>query len=287
MKKNLFSIMMFTSVLSFAQIMMNPAATHYNNPYQVTVSGNGTIYYTTDGSVPTLSSNSAINNVQITVDNNKQIKAFVVNSQGATSAIFSKKYYTGNLPTSAIYFKPPSTWTMGAGVMIDMVNPNSVNGGVIDTFWPGLAMTNTGCEGWYKYNYFYENANVRFTNNSIFESFGGISTSLIPVGNLVYYDFTNGEITTPPACLFLSNAENDKKNFTLIKVYPNPVTAILKVNSEIDFKEYEILDATGKSVEINHFKSKEISVSNLVSANYYLKLTDSKRNSTILKFIKK
>jgi hypothetical protein len=287
MKKFLLTVLMITSKLLFCQISIIPQATHYNNPYLATIYGSGTIYYTTDGSTPTINSSSAVNNVQININQNKEIKAFVVNSQGIASSVLSKKYYVGTLPTSIIYFKPPSTWTMGVGVFIDMVNPNSVNGGVVDAFWPGFQMINTGCEGWYRYNSYYDNANVRFTNNSMYENFGGISTNLIPVGNLVYYDFSNGSIINPPSCLLLNTSENDKKNYTLLKVYPNPVTEILKISSEIDFRDYEILDTSGKSIQTKSLKSKEISVSNLVSGNYYLKLIDSKNNSTILKFIKK
>ncbi len=60
---------------------MLPAGTHYYDPYQATVLGNGTIYYTTDGSTPTLNSNSAINTVQVSIDQNKEIKAFLVDGQ--------------------------------------------------------------------------------------------------------------------------------------------------------------------------------------------------------------
>ena len=60
MKKNLLLASCFVSSFLFSQITMLPAGTHYYDPYQATVSGNGTIYYTTDGSTPTLNSNSAI-----------------------------------------------------------------------------------------------------------------------------------------------------------------------------------------------------------------------------------
>ena len=69
---------------------MSPFPNHYYNPYQVTINGNGTIYYTTDGSTPTISSSSAVNNVQISIDQNKEIKAFLVNGQGSSSPVISK-----------------------------------------------------------------------------------------------------------------------------------------------------------------------------------------------------
>lgn len=286
MKRLLFYISIFFTSQLYSQITIEPATTHYTNPYNANIYGSGTIYYTTDGSTPTLSSSSALNNVQIPINTNKEIKAFLVNSQGVNSAVFTQKYYVGTLPTSKIYFKPPSTWTMGVGIFVDMVNPNAVNGGVVDSFWPGFQMTNTGCDGWYRYNAYYENANVRFTNNTLYEFLGGLSTGLIPVGNLVYYDFTNGAISNPPACLILGTGETDKKPITLVKVYPNPISEILKVHTEIDFQEYEIIDMTGKMIFKNKF-SKEISVSHLSSGTYFIKLKNKDGNSTLLKFIKK
>lgn len=85
MKKLLLFVLNISSLLLFSQVTINPIATHYTDPYPVTLSGNGTIYYTTDGSTPTLSSNSGINNVQITINQNKEIKAFLVDGQGNSS----------------------------------------------------------------------------------------------------------------------------------------------------------------------------------------------------------
>lgn len=265
---------------------MSPGGTHYNDPYQVTVSGNGTIYYTTDGTTPTLNSNSVINSLQVTINQNKEIKAFLVNGQG-TSSIFTKKYYTGTIQTANIFFKVPSTWTNGGCVMVDMVNPNSINGSVIDTFWPGFTMTNTGCEGWYKTTKNFENANVSFNNCTTFSNIPtSISTNLTPMGSTVYYDFTNGEISNPPSCLFL-NTNETHKNITLVKVYPNPVSDVLKINTNKDFKDYEIIDVSGKIISKNQLSSKEISLSHLTAGNYFIKLKDQQGNVTLLKFIKK
>ncbi|MBW8523443.1 chitobiase/beta-hexosaminidase C-terminal domain-containing protein [Chryseobacterium chendengshani] len=288
MKKKLFSVFIFISIFCSSQINMIPAGTHYDNAYPVTISGNGTIYYTTDGSTPTFSSSSGTNNVQITINQNKEIKAFLMDGQGNVSPVFARKYYTGTLPLATIYFKPPSTWTNGACVITDMVNPNSVNGGVVDIFWPGPQMQNTGCDGWYKFGGYYENANLTFTNCFMMNiPPAAISTNTIPAGSIIYYDFTNGAISNPPSCLFLSTSENKSRNFMMVKIYPNPVTDILKINSNIDFRAYEIVDISGKIISSNKFSSKEISVTHIISGNYFIKLKDGKGNETLLKFLKK
>lgn len=267
---------------------MIPVGTHYSNPYQATVSGNGTIYYTTDGTTPTLSSNSGINSVSIAINQNKEIKAFLVDGQGSTSAIFTRKYYTGAIQTANIYFKVPSSWTNGGCAMIDMVNPNSVNGSVVDNIWPGSSMVNTGCEGWYKLVRNFENANVSFNNCTfVFNIPTTITTNMIPMGSTIYYDFTNGEISNPPSCLFLNTNETEAKNIALVKVYPNPVSDFLKINSTKDFKDYEIIDTSGKIISKNPISSNEISISHLTSGNYFIKLKDLQGNVIFLKFIKK
>lgn len=288
MKKTLLIALCFSSLFLFSQINMAPQGTHYNDPYQVTISGNGTIYYTTNGTTPTLNSNSGINSLQITIDQNKEIKAFLVDGQGSTSAIFTKKYYTGMIQTANIYFKVPSSWTNGSCAMIDMVNPNSINGFVIDTFWPGFPMTNTGCEGWYKLIKNFENANISFNNCTPVPNIPtSISTNMIPMGSTIYYDFTNGEISTPPSCLFLNTDETKTKNIALIKVYPNPVSDVLKINSTKIFKDYEIIDTSGKTIFKNQITTNEVSINHLASGNYFIKLKDQEGNVIFLKFIKK
>ncbi len=288
MKKISLLASFFLSSLFFSQITISPYANHYNTSYQATITGNGTIYYTTDGSTPTLSSSSATNSVEIPINQNKEIKAFLVNGQGASSAVISKKYYTGSIPTADIYFKAPTTWTSGSCVMIDMVNPNSINGFVIDAFWPGVTMQPAGCEGWYKINRNFENANVSFNNCFPYENFPqAISTGMIPAGSTLYYDFTDGIISTPPSCLFLGSKESlPKGKDVLIKVYPNPVSDILKVNTDRPFQEYEIIDVNGKTVSKDRF-TKEISINHLISGNYFLKLKDAQGDLVLLKFIKK
>jgi len=268
---------------------MNPFPNHYYNPYQVTINGNGTIYYTTDGSTPTISSSSVVNNVQIPINQNKEIKASLVNAQGNPSAVISKKYYTGGIPTADIYFKMPSSWASGSCVMIDMVNPNSIDGFAMDPYyWPGVVMQPAGCESCYKTTGSFESANVRFNNCTLFENIPAtISTNLIPMGSTLYYDFTDGVITTPPPCLFLASNESVSKNKSvLIKVYPNPVSDILKVNTDRNFYEYEITDVNGRVILKDQFM-KEILISQLISGNYFLKLKDSKGDLVLLKFIKK
>jgi len=287
MKKIVLLISALCCTPASSQVSMTPVATHYNSPYQVVLSGNGTLYYTTDGSTPTLNSPSAVNSVQITIDTNKEVRAFVVNS-GAASQVFSKKYYTGALPTTAIYFKMPQGWASGSCAMIDMVNPNAINGSAIDSQWPGSSMTATGCENWYRITRSFNDGTVRFNNCSPFENIPQtLSIGTIPVHEVLCYDFTNGPISNPPSCLYLGTGEKETQPVMVVKVYPNPVSELLILNSDRVFKAYEIVNQEGKVVSNNLLISKEISVSHLVPGNYFIKLKDQQNNTVLLKFIKK
>lgn len=285
MKKLLFFISIFSSAFFFSQINMS-VATHFYNPYQMNIQGNGTIYYTTDGTTPTLSSSSAVNSVNILIDQNKEIKAFLVNNTGNTSAVFTKKYFTGAIPDAHIFFKPPSGWANGACVRVEMLNPNSIDGFVIDNFGSGYSMNNTGCNGWYKITKSFETANVSFTNCYLYQNFpGNIGTPPVPMGSSIYYDFSSGVITNPPSCL-LGTKDVRQKDITLVKVYPNPVADVLQINTDKDFVEYEILDGTGRVISKEKFL-KSIAVHQLISGNYFVKLIDNKNDFVLVKFIKK
>jgi hypothetical protein len=67
-----------------------------------------TIYYTTDGTTPTLTSPSALGSKIFSLTNDTTLKAFVKNTAGAISPIKTEiyKFYTPIL----VYFKKPTTW---------------------------------------------------------------------------------------------------------------------------------------------------------------------------------
>ena len=288
MLKTLFSFLfciLFSNV--DAQIGFNPPLTHYTNPYTVTVSGNGTLYFTTDGSTPTLSSSSSVNNFVVNIDQNKTIKVFLVDGSGTTSAIETKKYYTGNLPSVKIYFKPPSNW-VSACTMSFMENPNSSNGLVYDPIYPGFQMTNTMCQGWFKKEnlpYAYEDGFVYFNNCFPVPNIpGAIDTSGLIVGSVVYYDFSLGPITNPPACL-LATKEADEK-ISLVKIMQNPVAESVQFDTDLKFKEYAILNFEGKIVKKDILKSNAIDVSFLPKGSYFVQLISNAKQNVIIQFIK-
>ena len=106
------------------------------------------IYYTTDGSNPTLTSASAISTKSFTVTQTQTIKAFARDNEGNQSEIISKTYTIGNVPSFTVHFKAPTNWN----------NPKIYywealpTGNLVTTTWPGVTMTKE-CNGWYSYTF--------------------------------------------------------------------------------------------------------------------------------------
>lgn len=284
MIRYLFLIAFLVSAPLFSQgISFNQVATHYTDPYTVTVYGNGTLYYTVDGSNPTLSSASAVNNFSVNINQNTTINVFLVDNQGNTSPTETKKYYTGQLPAAKIFFKPPATWASSC-VSVDMVNPNSVNGSIVDGFFP---MEDAGCQGWLKNeNWRYENANLVFSTNCSFTSPlpGAEYTNLIPAGSIMVYDFTDGVISNPPPCLYLGTLELAKT--VIVKIYPNPVENILHISSELKFERYIIYNSEGRIISEQKLNGENMDISFLGKGNYLLELFSKNKEKAIVKFIK-
>lgn len=266
----------------FCQITFEPYVNHSYQSYDATLSGAGTIYYTTDGSDPTTNSPSGYQQVIISINQNTEIKAILKDNSGQLSYIFSKNFYFGDLPSKTVYFKPPSSW-----------NPNSV------CVWPARVdpetlvdyttaqpMTNTNCEGWYKYTYgFYKSGftfdNCRLSNlDPLYQS-----TPYIETANIIYYDYSAGPISNPPACLLAVN--DPSKKIAVVKIFPNPVQDYINIESDRDFFAYEIIDESGKLVFNKDFKGNKIDISNLKTGLYFIKLKSSGNETNIVKFIKK
>jgi len=106
-----------------------------------------TIYYTLDGTTPTIASPSAIGSVTLSINATKTLKAFVKNTAGVNSVIRTETYTFGTPPTFKVYFKKPSTWN--AAVKIYYWSPTGTAPVVA---WPGVSMTKD-CGDWYSYTF--------------------------------------------------------------------------------------------------------------------------------------
>lgn len=139
-----------------------------------------TIYYTLDGTAPTIASFSAIGTKTLALTANTTLKAFVKNTADVSSAVYTETYTFGTPPTFTVYFKKPSTWN--AAVKVYYWTPTGTAPVVA---WPGIAMTQD-CGDWYKYTF----PSTVSATNLLFND-GTLKTAdLTATAGIKYYDST-------------------------------------------------------------------------------------------------
>ena len=106
-----------------------------------------TIYYTLDGTTPTIASPSAVGSVTLSINATKTLNAFVRNTAGVNSTIRTETYTFGTQPTFTVYFKKPANWN--AAVKVYYWSPTGTAPVVA---WPGVSMTKD-CGDWYSYTF--------------------------------------------------------------------------------------------------------------------------------------
>ncbi len=156
----------------------------------------------------------------------------------------------------------------------------------LDVFPPGSPMTPT-CEGWYKATAKFIKAQFGF-NNCVYipgSPNTNYSEATVITEDTVFYDYSSGPISNPPACLL---AVNDvSKKMAVVKVFPNPVQDYVNIESDKNFVSYEIIDESGKLVDSKDFKFSKIDISNLQPGVYFIKLKSLSNKTNVVKFIKK
>ena len=279
MMKKLLLLSVFVCTQLPAQIGFDPGP-NYNHrlePYTLTLSGTGTIRYTLDGSDPTNLSPSGINSVTIPITQNVTVKAVIFSS----SPVYTEKYYVGPLPIRNVFFKPPPSYS-SVCILPAMTEPKTWNGSWVDFFPPGYPMSAV-CQGWYRATASMDEGSVEF--NNCIPGPGALSTASFFVNSDVFYDYSSGMITNPPACLLVT--DEDYRKTVMVKVYPNPVDHELHLTTDLKISSYEIIDLSGRLFRKENLRGKKLNVSGLVKGNYLVKLIRPDGDPVFLQFIKK
>ncbi len=239
----------------------------------VTLSANvntSTIFYTLDGSTPTINSLSAIGTKLLPITNNTTVKAFVRNIAGVSSAIKTETYTFSAATTLTVFFKPPTTWAGTPKVYYWSPVPA---GSVANVNWPGVNMT-------LDVNGFYKHTIVGPTSiNLIFNNGNSGSSNQTP--NLL--NKTNGYSYTWGVT---AAKEGEFVETPLTSVYPNPVSDILFIEGSSSVFTYQMTSLQGVVVK-QGISAHSINVNDLSEGLYILQVQFENGEQLQQKIIKK
>jgi len=245
-------------------------------------SGTPTIYYTTDGSVPTTASASASSTITLPITSDKTIRAFAENGSGNNSDSKTEVYHFGVLPIGiGMYFKPPTNPTGSWVGATPKIYVWKVANGVTTNLtgaWPGITMTSAG-NGWYKYTILNEtDINVIFNNGS-----GGTTNQTVDLLNITsdkWYEWDSKGFV-----LSVDDKGIVKNDFIL---YPNPTYGTLKIESADKVSKVGVFDIKGALVSFQSVDSnQQIELGNLAPGTYIIKMITEDRKTIFKQIIKK
>jgi hypothetical protein len=232
-----------------------------------------TIYYTLDGTTPTISSSSAVAIKTLSITASTTLKAFVINTAGTSSAIKTEVY--AFVPTLTVYFKPPTTWIGVPKVHYWNAVPA---GSVANTTWPGITMV-ADTNGFYKYTITGPTSiNLIFNNGSS----GTANQTADLLSKTDGYSYTWGASTAK-----LGLKEEVETENTSVSVYPNPVSNVLQISSSSTALDYQIVSMNGMVVQIGKANNNSIDVSDLSNGFYFVKIYFENGQEHQQKIIKK
>ncbi|MCI9843674.1 FN3 associated domain-containing protein [Flavobacterium pectinovorum] len=230
------------------------------------------IYYTTDGSTPTIS--SPVYTAAISIKSNATVKAIAKDVDGLLSGVVSQTYTFLPLGNITIQFLPPSSWT----APINIYHWNAVpKANLADAAWPGKVMTGPNSSGYYTYTF----TNIASTNIIFNRGTGTPQTAdIIGVNKSTCYNMSTGTLVEE-TCANLGVGQIDIESSKVI-LYPNPVLSSFKINVEVS--EVYIYDISGRIVKEfkgSFDKDASFEITNLVNGMYFVstKTIDGKRST--------
>lgn len=85
--------------------------------------------------------------------------------------------------------------------------------------------------------------------------------------------------------LAVVNSTINTEDSDLVNLYPNPASNVLSIDTDLSVDKIEVLDYTGKQIQLINNPSNQIDVSNLLSGSYYLRI-HSNQDQYIHRFVK-
>ena len=235
------------------------------------------VYYTTDGTTPTVS--SSVYSTPINVTATSTIKAIAKDADGLFSGVASQTYTFLAVGNITVRFLPPSSWAKPINVHHWNAIPAANLAG---SSWPGKVMTGPDANGYFTYTF----ANIASTNIIFNRGTGSPQTAdIIGVNKNTCYNMSTGTLVEESCgSLGLETPLNDSAKISL---YPNPVINSFKINGVVS--NLYIYDLNGRIVK-QQSKSLEsntdFDISELIKGIYFVTAKDENGSNFTLKIIK-
>lgn len=257
------------------EISFTPDSNYSPNAINVTITAtdstddNPTLYYTIDGSEPTESSTSASKTVTINITETTTFKVFAKDKDDNASDVVTKTYNIGSIPDLTVYFKPDPNWNITPKIYWWNAMPENT---LADGSWPGIDMQVHDNE-WYKHTFSgVTSINVIFNNGS--GGSGNQTEDITNVSQELWYEWGTGVLST------------SKEELNQVRIYPNPATSFLRIESNIGAESFKINDLLGKEIKSGKILNGQIDVSKLSKGTYLLQLMKGTQKMKAVKFIK-
>ena len=258
------------------KITFNPATNYSATPIDVSITATDStdpspnVYYTIDGSLPTISAASFVSTNTFTISATTTFNILAIDKDGNQTTASQKYTIGGSIPPIVVHFKPLSSW----GIPKIYYWNAMPNGTVPAITWAqSIAMT-AETNGWYQYTFpGVTSVNVIFRNQA-----GTIqSPDLTGITADKWFDSSYNAV--------LSVNQNTIENTFLL--YPNPTYGTITIVSNSKINEVGIFDIKGSLVSFQSIKNQQIEMGDLVPGTYILKMITDERKTIFKQVIKK
>lgn len=256
-------------------LTVSPASGTYVTGQAISMSAteSANIYYTTDGTTPTVGSTKYTVPVVLPIGTTT-LKVIAINANGS-SDMFSNTYTIVD-KTSAITarFKAPDTWTTVAVYVWETVNGAASQ---LCGAWPGKLVSKDAA-GYYTYtitNFTQPTVNVIFNNNNNKEQTVDLSTT----GNICW---KFGTVASTANGTTKYNADVDGSCTSAVeniaanswRVYPNPTTGKINFDVPDNITKAIISSTLGAKIGEIMLLNKQVDISNYPSGMYFVTIYD-------------
>jgi len=271
------------SASNTTSLNVSPAGAYYEGGTSVTLTASGDylpvyIYYTLDGTTPTINSTKVSSGSKIQISIDKTIlKAFAVDNNGISSSVITNIYYTQKPNGITVRFQKPDNWSAvyfyaWTGISTTLLGA-----------WPGTKI-NVGEDGWYAYTFDESNTSVNLVFNAGSNANQSVDLTDINSDNCFKTNglLNNKYLIINVTCLTTKVLDIKNDNF---KLFPNPVKDFLKIQNAETIKSIQVFDLCGNEIVFFECK-KEYMLSNIQPGFYMLKINFENNKTYITKIIK-